>query len=541
MKVIDVLKSGRVIGLCVAVAFAASAHLARAEEAVHPGDPEKGVPFWNAASASFMYPPAFDFMELPRKEAERREDWQTVKYRFTLSCADGKTRTFEADRPWASLKPVWNAVPVGPVTLTCEGINARGFATGLAGMRSFWRTAPFRADAVRPPAKRSYGESLRRAIDYVFRAPEVQSLAEGPSLTRRDLALNGYPSKTFSAVINAMLRAAESVPERRDEALRIARLSGEWLLKNSQKKGAPLEFWPETYASDTNQACWCPDFRGRIMLIYPATAGRAYLKLAKATGDARWREAAVRIGETYVKVRRADGTWPLVLEIASGRELCPNTLVPDALMAFFEDLYGATGDRRWRTLADDCYAWFEAGPIRDWCWEGQFEDTEPKERYKNLTHHGALDIMRHILRRYPGDSGKLALARELLRFAEDQFIHWERPCLPDGRCLRFAGARNWRGTAPDWHVPAVVEQYDCYVPVDSSAAKLVLCYLEIARASGDPLDVAKARALGDQLVNMQKDDDSFPTFWRANDLGLWLNCHIFDTEALQALLNASRP
>ena len=502
---------------------------------VRPGNPTTGAPFWNVNSASFMYPPAFDFAQLPGKLDHWGPDWQTVKYRFTLFCADGRARTFDAAEPWASLKPVWADVPTGPVTLTCEGINPKGVTTGLSGMRSFWRTAPFRADAARPAAKRSYGEALRRAIDYVFRAPELSAFAAGQPVPPKQQALNGYPSKTFSAAIQAMVRAAESMPERREKALQIARLSGEWLLKNSQPADAPLAFWPETYASDTNQACWCPDLRGRIMLLYPASVGRAYLKLAAATGERRWIDAAERIAETYVKVRRKDGTWALVMEIATGRELCPNTLVPDGLMAFFEELHRATGAARWRTLADECFAWVEAGPLKDWNWEGQFEDTKPRPPYGNLCHGNAMTIMRHILRRYPGDPAKLALARELIRYAEDQFVHWERPCLPDGRSLRFAGTRYWRGTAPTWHVPAVVEQYDCYVPVDGSVSGLILSFLAIGEASGNPADFAKARALGDQMVNMQLEDGHIPTFWRGDDRGLWLNCHIFDTEALQAL------
>ena len=506
-------------------------------DAIRPGDPTKGAPFWNGASASFMYPPAFDFEDLARSMPPGGEDCEVVSYRFSLSCADGQMRTFEAERPWSTLKPIWADVPVGPVMLLCEGLNPKGVTVGVVGMRSFWRTAPFRPDAAYPSRKRGYEEALQLAIDYVFKTPEAESLLVNNGVPRKDLALNGYPSKTFSSLIEAMVQASMSMPERKDEALRIARFSGEWLLKKSQKSGAPLEFWPETYASDTNQVCWCPNLRDRIMLIYPADVGRAYLKLAKSTGEARWREAALRIAETYVKVRRADGMWPLVLEIATGRELCPNTLVPDALMAFFEDLHRETGEARWRTLADDCFDWFEAGPVKDWNWEGQFEDTRPRaQRYGNLTHHNALNIMRHILRRYPGDPAKLALARDLIRYAEDQFVHWEKPCLPDGRSIQFKGARYWRGTAPFWHVPGVTEQYDCYVPIDSSAAKLILSFLEIGRASGDPLDIAKAKVLGDQLVNMQQEDGRIPTFWRNGDDGFWLNCQIFDIEALRELV-----
>ena len=507
-----------------------------AMDEIRPGNPKTGAPFWNVNAASFMYPPAFDFKDLPRKNAER-PPWRTVKFHFTLHCSDGQTRTFDAADPWVSLKPIWAEVPVGPVVVTCEGVNANGSSTGYSGVRAFWRTAPFNANAPRKTPKRSYAKANEMAIDYIFTAPELTSLVSGNGAPRKDLPLAGYPSKTYAAGIQAMVGAAKSVPARREEALHIARLSAEWLLKNSQKTGTPLEYWPETYASDKDQECWSPNYRDRIMLLYPAMVGRAYLALAEETGEMRWLEAARRIGETYVKVRRADGTWPIVLRIADGKALFSNSVVPNGLMLFFEGLYRATKDVRWRTLGDECFVWLEKGPIADWNWEGQFEDTHPRaEKYGNLTHHAALDVMQYVLKRYPGDPARLKLARELMRFAEDQFVHWERPCLPDGRCLQFYGARFYRGEPPRWSVPSATEQYDCYVAIDSSTAKLASSFYAIGRATGNRSDLSKARALCDQIVDMQCDDGSIPTFWNEKNARVgWLNCHIYSANVLREL------
>ena len=125
MKILSILL------LVFATPFAVPSAIVEAMDEIRPGNPKTGAPFWNGNAASFMYPPAFDFKDLPRENAERPH-WRTVKFRFSLHCSDGKVRTFDAADPWASLKPIWAEVPVGPVVMTCEGLNAAGSSTGYS-------------------------------------------------------------------------------------------------------------------------------------------------------------------------------------------------------------------------------------------------------------------------------------------------------------------------------------------------------------------------------------------------------------------------
>ena len=78
----------------------------------------------------------------------------------------------------------------------------------------------------------------------------------------------------------------------------------------------------------------------------------------------------------------------------------------------------------------------EKGPLTDWNWECQFEDVQPHPPYKALTKHQACSTAMFLLKRFPGDARRLAQARELLRFAEDQFVYWEKPCRADGTGYR---------------------------------------------------------------------------------------------------------
>ena len=59
----------------------------------------------------------------------------------------------------------------------------------------------------------------------------------------------------------------------------------------------------------------------------------------------------------------------------------------------------------------------------------------------------------------------------------------------------------------------MLEQYNCYCPIDGSVAKLIRTWLALCEAEGNPLDLAKARALGDATVNMQEPSGRVRTYW----------------------------
>jgi len=113
------------------------------------------------------------------------------------------------------------------------------------------------------------------------------------------------------------------------------------------------------------------------------------------------------------------------------------------------------------------------------------------------------------------------------------------------------GQAFWNGHA-DWFlyppsfdfqvVPDAV-RYRCYHPIDASAAKLIRTYLALYRASGNATDLAKARALGDSLVNLQDPDGRIPTHWNKKHFHDrdydWVNCMLAAASALEQLANFS--
>jgi hypothetical protein len=502
-------------------------------EPIRPGNPETGAPFWNGCSPKFIYPPAFDF----------EEQWMAKQYRFQIWAADGSIRTFFADKPWAPLTPVWKDLPVGRTVVLCEGINAENVVCITNEPRLFWRDAPFTGD--HPPKARPYADAARLAYDFILSWPPFTKFLETGE-PDRDYDKNGYPSKTHAATIQAMATCADRMPGCRDKALRLARLAGEFLIRTACAPGTPLEHWPLTYTTAHGQACQHPECEGTIMLIYPFDVGMAFLDLAEATGERRWIDAAERIAATAMRTRREDGSWPLVLDIATGRPTTPNTLVPDRPMLFFEALARATGNDAYEQTARDCFTQIETGILKDWAWEGQFEDVQPGRKYTNLTKHSACNVMSYLLRRFPGDARYLAIARDIIRFAEDQFVFWELPYRPeDATCVfpRFKSGSGGRGA--NFHVPCCVEQFDCFNPVDASAAKLVRSWIDYGKAAHDGRALAKARAMADSMTRIQMPNGFIPTWWWAKapwwnggrtglDNDPWINCHIASANTLAA-------
>ena len=395
-----------------------------------------------------------------------------------------------------------------------------------------------------PPAARPYREAAKMAYRYMVSLPAMTTLVE-TGRPNQKYQHNAYVSKTHAAHIEAMLDWMRLEPEMRETAMRFAKASAEFLLKELEPGDAPLAFWPPTYGRKPlefdpktdgpykkpsmigNEPEGAVKYRGEVMLLYPATVGIAFVDYWRETRDGRFLAAAGGMAETYLKTRREDGSWPLKMKLATGETVGENTLVPTRPLELFEKLFDATGEAKWRAAADGCFAWLEAHPLRDWNWDGQFEDIKPEKPYKNPTKHNAVDTMLYILKRFPGDRKRLATCRKILEFCEKRFVVWEAPVNHSA-----------------WPTPCVLEQYSCFTPIDASSAKMIRAYLAMYRAEGRIEDLGKAKALADTVTRVQKPSGRIPTFWEGVDTGDsglsaerydWLNCMAAAAAALVEL------
>ncbi len=501
---------------------------------VRPPEANGGA-FWNGHAEWFMYPPEFDFK--PVKGA--------VKYRFRFVLDGHEELAWETVRPTDCIAPVWEKIPeCGFVTVFAFGLDASGAVCGLAGERTFFKTARYKP-GMYPKAPRSYAQAAAMTFDYLFDFPNVKHFLK---TGKPDPAykLNCYPSKMHASLIRAMVACAKRNPARAADAIKVARAAADFLLAGAEPADAPLAHFTQTYAGrDLTSGA----FAGQHMLLYPMTAASAFLKLYDVTQEKKYLDGALAIAETYLKLQGEDGTWYLKAYAKDGKPVAKNRMFPIDMCSFFEGLYDRTKDARYRAAADRAFAYVEKGPLSDWNWEGQFEDVNPTDKYVNLTKHPACSTAMYLLKRFPGDAKRVAQARELLRWSEDQFVAWEPACRKDGTGFRMTGKRpghfnggGWDWGYAQWLYPSVMEQYYCYVPIDASAAKMIRTYLALYKATGSQLDLAKARTLGDSACRIQTDKGRIATFWHGGDLLAperdWYNCMVSIAEALEQLAAA---
>jgi len=391
-----------------------------------------------------------------------------------------------------------------------------------------------------PPAARPYREAGLMAFKYMMSLPDMSCLVE-TGIPYNYYQHNAYTSKTHASHISSMIFLSKADPSQKEEAMKFAKASAEYMLTQLEPADAPLAFWPPTYGREPlaynpetdgpyvkfamlgNEPEAAVKLRPEVMLLYPASVGSAFVAYYQQTGDERFLNAAIGIARTYLRIRHADGSWPLKMILATGEELQTNALVPTRILMLFRQLASATGDKFWKEAEDETFAWIEEHTLKDWNWDGQFEDMEPAEAYKNPTKYNALDVMLYLMERFPEDKARMATCKKILEFCEKRFVCWETPA-----------------NHPGWPAPSVLEQYSCFTPIDASSAMLITSYLAAYRIFGQNIYLEKARALADTITRVQKPSGRIPTFWdgTATDEGCsvklydWLNCMESSAQAL---------
>jgi hypothetical protein len=477
---------------------------------IRPGVPGKSV-FWNVNAKEFIYAPAFDMKPVPGAS----------HYRFTASASDG-THTFEAEAPWAPLSPIWADLPAGKVVLQVQGIDKKGgTVVGESGSRTFYRAAVFDGPYHKPVVP--YAESARLALRSLLLQSAAQAwLREGkPDPGYR---LNCYPAKVMGAMVLGMTKYSTIAKDKNEavNALVVARRTADFLLGLSEPAGQPLEFFPPTYWDGVNPGPH-PVFIDRTMMHYPADAALAYLDLYDRTHNQKYFEAAQRIAQTYRKTQLPSGVWPLVVKVKTGEAIGPNLMIPTLPIMLMNRLASQYQVNDFKPVVDRAFQWIMDNPVRKFNWDAQFEDARPVEPYVNLSREQACDVAVRLLQRDAANPKSVALAEELLRFSEDQFVVWEPP-KPEWKEIVYTGC-NPNGDTSPWFTPAVMEQYRCYGPVARSIAIMIDGWRAAYVVTRKPLYLAKARSLANTLTIAQQywKDGTYPTWVRRTEGEKWLN------------------
>jgi maltose/maltodextrin transport system substrate-binding protein len=487
-------------------------------EPIHPGIPDS-IPFWNKFSKRFIYAPAFEFKVVD----------QAASYRYELvSLSDSQRWDFESDHPYDALSPIWENLPVGSYQLKVLGISDTGKVLEEAGTREFYRAAPFDGIYHKPvmPYDSSATLALKKLIDTDFVQYWIKNKQPDP-----DYGWYRYPAKIYSALIIGAVTQARLTKNslEKEEATQLATTVADSLISLSFPKGAPLEFFPPTYHGypqyfedqDSHMEY------DRSMIIQAADAGHAYLDLYDLTNETKYLEAAKRIADTYLKTQMDNGSWYLYVNNKTGKNLDPNVAIPTAMINYFDRLSTDYQISGLEEATQKAFQYIMDNPVKTYNWQGQFEDISARQDFENQSREQACDLAIYLLRNDAENKESLQLAENLIRFAEDQFVIWERP-------KPITDPGHTAGYYPqNWITPSVQEQYAYWRPISRAAGIMIVTYWEAYKVTGKDIYLAKAKSIANAFTVVQQyHDGNFVTHFTKYKMNFWLNNAVYPAKVL---------
>lgn len=492
---------------------------------IRPGRPGE-YPFWNAYAKRFIYAPAFNYRPIR----------DVAKYRYKVFCeSDSSSYGFISNVPYAPLSPIWTKMPVGYFSLEVIGISDNGDSIGLAGRGRYYHAAYFNGPyhkAIMP-----YDSSGMLALYHVLHKDYVTYWLEhkGPD---PDYRFYRYPAKIYSALISGAVTYAQFKPhsEEGKRAVKLARTVANNLMKISFPEGSAWEYFPPTYygpwIAKLKQASWIR--LDNCQTTYGAHAGNAYLDLYDLTGDKKYFYAAERIADTYLKRQLKNGSWFTYVNPITGKPTYSedNILIPALILTYLNRLYRDYGIQKLDTSIQNAFDWIMANPVKTFNWQAQFEDVGVHEPYKDLSKLQACEFAVYLFKNSVKDSSNLELAEEIVRYAEDQFVIWDKPRLLN---MEPKPSLEWmRSTS--WITPCVQEQYTYWMPVSGSAMMLIRVYRYAYGATGKKIYLAKAKSIANAMTQVQKiHGGNYQTYFTDKPIqkrNQWLNCVILPAEEM---------
>ena len=470
------------------------------EQPIRPGGVD-GQPFWNINAKKFIYAPVLGFGSVEGAEA----------YRCEVLVGDSVVYKWESADTCVSLAGRWASLPVGKVDVAFTALDGTGESIGEPQRRTMWRDYPFSAPY--PDAARPYREAAIKGALFVH---NIGAIRHWLTHTEPDMSFenNTYACKIIGATVRLECLLAQLMPAVADDALAIARNAAECLMRISQPADAPLAYFPPTYYLEPEAKDGWPHHvyeinRGKTMYLEAAAAAEAFLDMYEASKEEKYKEHALNILGTYRRTQNADGSFPIKVDIATGKATDAACCTPAPLLCLVERVRTSYGVSDFDEMATKAEKWMMDNTMKSFNLTGQFEDQrmEDLKPYQNLTNCTANDFADYLLNKNELSDAELAAAIELVRFAEDQFVHWE-----------LAADENGFGREL---TPCVHEQYFYETPVDASCAETAGSFMGIYRRTGDELALEKAKALLNAVTRAQNiTNGQIPTTWEFNS-GQW--------------------
>jgi hypothetical protein len=399
-----------------------------------------------------------------------------ARYRFSLVPEGAREAlTFEADKPWRPLAPVWDRVPPGQVKLRVVGLDAGGKEIGAAAQLAFAKRPSF--DGPYFDAPRTLREAALMHARWMRDNPRnglgrgIYYEPVGGARGDGQLWFITYSGAWGGLIVHAL---ATDPIERADALDAAAMVAGDlWLRSFSQN------FLPDTYKG------WVFD-----QWVY----GTTWLDLYRITGEQKYADAVKLQVERIARHQLPSGTWMNVEPSGSGEPPKPDPKTglyvhqigpwptnpdtgnpcefdPASILYFLgrvrqelkTDDFRSVEDKTWKWLQDNSIARF------DWRKQGPMESSHTNLPWPTVADY-ALHCFEYLALDLPGREPDLTLMVDLLRWCEDRAVDWRR----------VSGGN------------AVFPQAD---GCNDVTLRLALAYARLAERTKDPLHRAKAEAL----------------------------------------------
>lgn len=487
-------------------------------EPIRPGVPGK-TPFWNGKARQFIWAPAFEYKTI--------EGATTYQY---IIKSEGKEYGFKSNIPYAPLSIVWKKMPVGTFTLNVVALDNKGTKIAEVGSGKYYKAAFFNGIYHEPVM--SYDASARLALDHLLDEKYVKYWLENKQPDPK-YANYKYPSKIYSALVIGAITHAKLKKGTADEktSTELAKIVADFMLGIRNKKGLSWEYHVPTYYEKYN----FPENKPHMdpanhFTIMGVDAGNAFLDMFDFTGDEKYKTAAELIAKTYLKTQLPEGSWYQFVNLSTGKPVSPNVVIPTSIINYFDRLRRDYNVTSLDASRDKALQWVMQNPVKDFNWQGQFEDIPAKGTYLNQSREQACDLAIYLFK----NKQNISLAEELVRFSEDQFVIWEKP-LPfiHGKAKDSSGYNS-----KNWITPSVQEQYSYFMPVGRAAGIMVETYWEAYRATEKEIYLAKAKSIANAFtLNQKANDGDYTTFFTPYKMNLWLNSVVYPAKVLMSLQN----
>ncbi len=460
---------------------------------------------WNAYSRQFIDAPTFKLLPMPKVS------------KYTAEIKQGeRSWKVESDTNFISLETIWPQMENKIFTLNFQWLDQAG--TSLAAENTIRVKAPDWQGLKEPDA--DWRGAADRNMEFFihtawqgkapYREPNVPVWiwsCASPTVTQGNFFGDfpdgypmGYPGITLSYYIWALLAYADRGGPQKEEALRLARICGDWGLKNRQPDRGMLPLFP--YSTITMGQFTGGNEGANVNLLRASVLAMGYVDLYRVTGYQPYLDYAVHIAKTTAKFQQEDGSFPYRIHPETGAVIEYYTPAAAEFASLIYTLEPYSFDPDLAMAAQRAIHWTIAQVCTSNHWKGVYEDVFPWPTFSNLTGNDTQIFIRLLCRLKDQDPAFVPLARRLNRFLEDQFVLFS----PESEAFvhPVKGIVHMKG-------PLVFEQYVCWYPMDGHTGYWVGTLIELHKATGDPVYLEKAKAAANALCALQFDDGQFST------------------------------